>query len=218
LADDQVKIRGFRIEPGEIQKQLEQIEGVKTAVVLAVGQTSADRFLAAFVQRKPGSTQADEAFRTDLWEEELQRAIRACVPEYMVPAITVVDEVPLTPNGKVDKKALLEMAASRVLQRESAVEMTGTESRLAALWAKLLGIDCVKIGPATSLFDFGGHSLLLVKLANEIGAELEVKIPLRILFEARNLRDVARAIDVETILQLVEQKSNSAVIVEEGYL
>jgi acyl carrier protein len=82
------------------------------------------------------------------------------------------------------------MAASRVSQRESAAEMTATESRLAALWAKLLGVECAKIGPATSLFDLGGHSLLLVKLANEIGAELEVKIPLRILFEARNLRDV----------------------------
>ncbi len=217
-ADDQVKIRGFRIEPGEIQKQLEQMEGVKTAVVLAVGQTSADRSLAAFVQRKPGLTQGDEEFGTDLWEDELQRAIRTCLPEYMVPAITVVDEVPLTPNGKIDKKALLKMAASRVSQRESAAEMTATESRLAALWAKLLGVECAKIGPATSLFDFGGHSLLLVKLANEIGAELEVQIPLRIFFETRNLRDVARAIDVETMLQLVEQKSNSAVIIEEGYL
>ena len=213
--DDQVKIRGFRIELVEIQRQLEQLEGVKTAVVLVRERSPSDTYLAAYVERKQG----DAGPPGSAWAEGLQRALRACLPEYMVPAsIAVLDEMPLTPNGKVDKKALLALDNVVIRRHEYVAPKTSTEHKLVDLWAGLLGVGRAQVGTATSLYDFGGHSLLLVRLANTMQAELGVKLSVRSLFDVMNLGDLAGRIDTEIRLRAVEQKMNSSVIVSEGYL
>jgi acyl carrier protein len=86
------------------------------------------------------------------------------------------------------------------------------------LWASLLGFGREQVGITASLFDLGGHSLLLVRLANDIRTEFGVKLSVRAIFDVMNLRDLAGRIDTEITLQLIEEKMNSSMIVNEGYL
>jgi amino acid adenylation domain-containing protein len=214
-ADTQVKVRGFRVELGEIQKQLEQLEGVKTAVVLVRERGSSDKYLAAYVERR----QNEAGLSDQEWADGLPGALRTSLPDYMIPAsITVLGEMPLTPNGKIDKKALLALGGEAARPRQYVAPKTSTEIKLAEMWARLLGLGPEEVGTTTSLYDLGGHSLLLVRLANDIQAELGVKLSVRSLFDVVHLGDLARRIDAELRLQLVEQKMNSASVVSEGYL
>lgn len=217
-ADDQVKIRGFRIELEEIQRQLEQLDGVNTAVVLARERSLADKYLIAYVERGRKTTGDETRLSNEAWAEGLRRALRTCLPDYMVPAsITVLDEMPLTPNGKVNKKALLALPDG-IRSYEYVPPKTSTEIKVADLWARILGVERSQIGLTTRLFDLGGHSLLLVRLANDLRAELGVNLSVRALFDVADLRDLAERIDTETTLQQIEEKVNSSVIVSEGYL
>jgi amino acid adenylation domain-containing protein len=217
-ADDQLKIRGFRVELGEIQRQLEQLDGVNTAIVLAGERSSLDRYLTAYVERERKTTGDDARLSDEAWAEGLRRALRACLPEYMVPAsIAVLDEMPLTPNGKVDKKVLLTLPGG-VRSYEYVPPKTNTEIKVVDLWANILGVERSQVGLTTRLFDLGGHSLLLVRLANDVRAELGVNLPVRTLFDVTDLRDLAERIDTETTLQRIEEKMNSSVIMNEGYL
>jgi acyl carrier protein len=138
----------------------------------------------------------------------------------MVPAsLAVLGEMPLTPNGKVDRKALLALGGEEAARpRRYVAPKTGTEVRLAEMWAGLLGVSPEQVGTNTSLYDLGGHSLLLVRLANDIQAEFGVKLSVRSIFDVVDLGDLARRIDAVLRLQLVEQKMNSAAVVSEGYL
>jgi acyl carrier protein len=86
------------------------------------------------------------------------------------------------------------------------------------LWASILGVERSQVGLSTRLFDLGGHSLLLVRLANDLRAELGVNLPVRTLFDVMDLRELAERIDTETTLQRIEEKMNSSVMVNEGYL
>jgi len=213
--DHQVKIRGFRIELGEIQTQLEQMEDVKTATVLVRGHNSSDRQIVAYVERKTRVKQTD----TDIaWADALQRALRTCIPDYMIPVVTVVDRIPLTSNGKLDTKALLALPEQVRLQGGYMAPTTATEIKLVSLWADLLGVDHERVGVTTSVFDLGGNSLSLVRLANSIRAEMGSNLPLQILFDISNLRDLASRIDIESILQAVQEKMNSSTTVSQGYL
>jgi len=98
------------------------------------------------------------------------------------------------------------------------VPETSTEKKLVELWANLLGVDAERVGATTSLFDLGGHSLLLVRLANSVTVEFGVTLSMRTFFKLTNLRDLAQIIDREVTFQFIEQKMNSAVIVSDGYL
>jgi amino acid adenylation domain-containing protein len=214
-ADTQVKIRGFRVELGEIQKQLEHLDGVKTAVVLVRERGTSDKHLAAYVERRQNAA----GLSAQEWADGLLGGLRACLPDYMVPAsLTVLGEMPLTPNGKIDQKALLALGDEAVRPREHVAPQTGTEIKLVEMWAGLLGVRPGQVGTNTSLYDLGGHSLLLVRLANDIQAEFGVKLSVRSLFDVVNLGGLARRIDAEIRLQLVERKMNSAAVVSEGYL
>ena len=213
--DTQVKIRGFRVELGEIQKQLEHRDGVKTAVVLVREHGYGDKHLTAYVERRQNAI----GLPAQDWADGLLGALRTRLPDYMIPAsLTVLGEMPLTPNGKIDKKALLALGDEAAQPREYAAPQTGTEIRLVEMWARLLGVRPELVGTTTSLYDLGGHSLLLVRLANDIQAEFGVKLSVRSLFDVVNLGGLARRIDAEMRLRLVEQKLNSAAVVSEGYL
>jgi amino acid adenylation domain-containing protein len=178
-ADLQVKIRGFRIELGEIEATLGRLPGVREAVVIARQDGAAERRLVAYVVPDPEAKPAVEELR-----EELRRQL----PAYMVPsAFVLLDRLPVTPNNKVDRRALpapeLEVAAAYV-EPQSELEQT-----LAGVWAEMLGIE--KVGVTQNFFDLGGHSLLLVRLHARLQEALGRELTLVELFNYPNVRALA---------------------------
>ncbi|MDI2591032.1 amino acid adenylation domain-containing protein [Pseudomonas sp. 681] len=149
--DDQVKIRGLRIELGEIQARLTQYQGVQEAVVLAREDVPGDKRLIAYCTGQAHST---EALRSHLLQH---------LPEYMVPAVFVhLDALPLSPNGKLDRKALPAPGLDSLSRREYEAPVGDSEITLARLWAELLKVE--RVGRHDNFFELGGHSLLAVSL------------------------------------------------------
>ncbi|HKH43314.1 MAG TPA: amino acid adenylation domain-containing protein, partial [Thermoanaerobaculia bacterium] len=178
--DNQVKIRGFRIELGEIEAALSALPGVRQAVVLAREDRPGDRRLAAYVV---GSAVV----------EDLRGALREQLPEHMVPAAFVVlDDFPLTVNGKVDRKAL-PVPEQTVGEEAYMAPRTPAEEVLAGLWAEVLGLE--RVGAADDFFDLGGHSLLATQVMSRLREAFGVEIPLHDLFEAPVLADLAARVE-----------------------
>jgi amino acid adenylation domain-containing protein len=181
--DTQVKVRGYRIELGEVEEALRQQPRVREAVAVVREDTPGDKRLVAYVV-------APEADATALRE-----ALRQKLPEYMVPsAVVALDALPLSPNGKVDRRALPVPDSRGSARPEHLAPNTETEHRLAALWAEVLG-GGVRVGRDDDFFELGGHSLLATQLVSRIRATLGVELPLRALFEAPTLEALARRID-----------------------
>jgi amino acid adenylation domain-containing protein len=179
--DHQVKVRGFRIELGEIEASLGRHPEVAAAVVVARAEGNDRRLVAYVVPRRPGAELTDE----------LRAGVRRSLPEYMVPTAWVqLASLPLTPTGKVDRKALPAPAAEATV---STAPRTPTEEVLASLWARVLGTAAV--GTEDSFFDRGGHSLLAAQLVSRVRDAFGVELPLRRIFEAPTLAAQARAID-----------------------
>jgi hypothetical protein len=159
--DQQVKIRGFRVEPGEIEAQLGRQPGVRDAVVLAREDSPGDKRLVAYMTGDPQGIPGTLA---------LHQALSQVLPEYMVPAAYVVlDALPQTPNGKLDRQALPAPEAAAHAQREYEAPQGDTENRLARLWADLLKLD--RVGRQDHFFDLGGHSLLVIQLISRTREE-----------------------------------------------
>ena len=185
--DDQVKIRGFRIELGEIESVLSEHPQVRDAVVLAkeVAKTG-DRRLVGYVVPAEGASVNPGELRTYLREK---------LPEYMVPPIIMIlDEFPLTPNGKVDRRALPEPEGLRPdLEREYVAPRNETEEKIADICQDLLGIE--KVGVYDNFFDLGGHSLLATQLMSRLRETFGIEIPLRALFEGPTVAELAKTIE-----------------------
>ncbi|MCG1019962.1 phosphopantetheine-binding protein, partial [Mycetohabitans sp. B4] len=180
--DEQVKIRGFRIEPGEIAACLTAHPQVRDAVVLATGEGTAKR-LVAYVQ-----AEADEQLASTL-----RAQVAASLPEYMVPSAFVrLDAFPLTPNGKLDRRALPAPDDAALAHQAYEAPQGELETTLAAIWAELLGIE--RVGRHDSFFALGGHSLLAVRLMNRVRG-LGADVPLATLFAAPTLAAFAAALD-----------------------
>ena len=180
--DDQVKIRGYRIELGEIDSVLNKSELIKKGVTLAQKDTSGIARLLSYIIPADNYSKA-----------EVQEYLRATLPSYMVPAILVeLDEFPITSNGKIDKKNLLEretVANSTVAFVAPRNEM---EENLAAMWKKVLKIH--KISIHDNFFEIGGNSIDIIKLVSEIQKEYEIDISLRVLFDINTIADLAKYI------------------------
>ena len=159
--DHQVKIRGQRLELGEIEARINRADGVRQAVVVPKGEGAETRLVAYIEEAGPVKTSVDiAAIRADLV---------ANLPEVMVPAqFMVLDALPLTPNRKVDRKALPEPEAEARIERsgDGPPPGAGLEARISAIWAQTLGIDDIRADD--SFFALGGHSLLAVKVHKEI--------------------------------------------------
>jgi len=184
--DFQVKIRGFRIELGEIEAALNRHPGVRESVVVA-RQDRGDpggRRLVAYVVPARGE---------DLAVGGLREALLAGLPEHMVPSAFVVlaEGLPLSPNGKVDRKALPPPGGGA--GGEWLAPRTPTEDRLAAVWAEVLGRE--RIGAEESFFELGGHSLLATRVAARVREGFGIELPLRSLFEKPTVRGLAGHID-----------------------
>ncbi|HST60559.1 MAG TPA: amino acid adenylation domain-containing protein, partial [Longimicrobium sp.] len=177
--DFQVKVRGFRIEPGEIEAALLEHPAVREAVVLAHGSADARRLVAWTVADGIGAA-------------ELRTHLLGHLPEHMVPSVFVpMDALPLTPSGKVDRRALPEPEGT-----ESAAYVaprTQTEGVLAGIWAELLG--AARVGAADRFFELGGHSLLATRVVSRVREDLGVELSVRAVFEHPSLESFAAEVD-----------------------
>ncbi|WP_235570028.1 non-ribosomal peptide synthetase, partial [Lysobacter sp. Root916] len=173
--DFQVKIRGFRIELGEIEARLAGCAGVREAVVLAREDEPGDKRLVAYLTADTGA---------DLSVAELRTRLSAQLPDYMVPsAFVVLDAFPLTPNGKLDRKALPAPDATSLMRREYEAPQGEIEQELAEVWQSLLNIE--QVGRHDHFFELGGHSLLVVAMTTRLRAKgLRGEVP-RSLLRAR---------------------------------
>ncbi|KAF9945404.1 hypothetical protein BGZ72_001353, partial [Mortierella alpina] len=185
--DDQVKIRGFRVELGEIEERLVEHTLVREAVVLAVGEGS-DKRLIAYVISEP-MHQLPHLMREHLG---------ASLPEYMIPAAFVrLESMPLTNNGKVDRRALPEPGSDAFVSREYEEPQGDVETTLAATWSELLKID--KVGRQDNFFMLGGHSLLAVQMIEQL-RRMGLVMSVRALFETPVLSVLATSISRECVV------------------
>ncbi|RKH68395.1 amino acid adenylation domain-containing protein, partial [Corallococcus llansteffanensis] len=190
-ADFQVKVRGLRIELGEIEATLEQHPAVQQAVVVAREDAAGDKRLVAYVACRGGAEAVDvRALRSRLHEK---------LPEYMVPsAFVLLDVLPLTPSGKVDRKALPAPEA-QASTAGYVIPSTPTEEKLAALWAQVLHVP--RVGATDHFFELGGHSLLATQLVSRVRAAFGVELALRTIFEAPTLEGLARHLDAASTVE-----------------
>ncbi|HEY0553140.1 MAG TPA: amino acid adenylation domain-containing protein, partial [Thermoanaerobaculia bacterium] len=180
--DHQVKVRGFRIELGEIEAALGRLPGVRQAVV-TVREDGGDKRLVAYLVAEGEAPAA----------AELRRHLRGIVPEYMVPAAFVpLAAFPLTPSGKVDRRALPAPEASAAAEGYSAPQGP-VEELLAGIWAEVLRVE--RVGARDNFFALGGHSLLATQVVSRVRVALSVELPLQRLFEAPTVSALARAVE-----------------------
>ncbi|EGH46553.1 amino acid adenylation, partial [Pseudomonas syringae pv. pisi str. 1704B] len=175
--DDQVKIHGLRIEPGDIQACLISHPGIEQAVVLVRDEQPGGQRLVAYYTG------------TQLSVETLREVLRAQLPDYMVPALFVhLEAMPLSPNGKLDRKALPAPGQDALLTRPYEAPQGETEALLARLWSELLGVE--QVGRHDNFFELGGHSLLAVSLTARLRQE-GIEADVRALFEQPTLAGYA---------------------------
>ena len=182
--DNQVKIRGYRIELGEIEAALCAVAGVREAVVVARPDAQGEQRLVAYV--------VGEAAGLD--QSTLRRELGVRLPDYMVPAVIVeLDQLPLTANGKVDRRALPEPERMRSQESEYAAARTPVEELLCGIWAEVLGVE--RVGVEDNFFELGGHSLLATQVVSRVRETCGVEIALRELFEAPSVRLLAVVVE-----------------------
>ena len=176
--DFQVKVRGFRVEPGEIEARLASHSGVREAVALALDDGAGGKRLVAYFV---GEALESEALRAHLSEQ---------LPEYMVPAAFVrLDAFPVTPNGKLDRRALPAPEGDAFAAQAYEAPVGETEQALAGIWAEVLGLE--RVGRRDNFFALGGHSLLAVRAIARMGQALGVEIPLTHVFSHPTVESLA---------------------------
>jgi thioesterase domain-containing protein/acyl carrier protein len=179
--DYQVKIRGFRIEPGEIEVVISRYPGIRQVVVVAREDTPGDKRLVAYVV----PVQIGQFEITGL-----QEFLKNQLPDYMVPAIIVLQAMPLSANGKVDRKALLAPSVENQLESHDFIAARNEiEKVLANIWSELLAIQ--KIGVKDNFFELGGHSLLAIRLVSRIEQSFGKELSLASLLEAQTIEQQA---------------------------
>jgi acyl carrier protein len=180
--DQQVKVRGHRIELGEIEAVLGQHERVRQSVVVAREDVPGQKQLVAYVV---------SAGEQEVSAGELRSYLGEQLPEYMVPAFFVgLAELPLTLNGKVDRRALPAPEHTRAHSAESYVAArTPVEELLAAIWCEVLGVE--QVGVHDNFFHLGGHSLLATQVSSRLRETFQVELPLRALFEYPSVAGLA---------------------------
>ncbi|WP_432401628.1 non-ribosomal peptide synthase/polyketide synthase [Wukongibacter sp. M2B1] len=197
--DHQVKIRGFRIELGEIETKLIGHPSVKEALVLAREEEGDSKYLCAYVV-------AEQAITVEKLREYLSEEL----PDYMVPSYFVqLAKMPLTANGKIDRKALPEPDGSINTGVEYIAPIDEVEEKLVMLWQEILGVE--KVGTKDNFFNLGGHSLRATRLVSEIHKGFNVEMPLREVFMGPTIAQIAQFIkgaekNIYGAVQPVEQK------------
>ena len=184
-ADDQVKVRGFRIELGEVEAAIAKLPGVRQAVVLAREEGGgSEKQLVAYAIANAGDVVTGERLREQL---------RQVLPDYMVPTkLILLEKLPLTANGKVDRKALPDANAIS-FQRPYVAPSTPTERGIASIWEEVLRRQ--KVSADANFFELGGHSLTATQVVSRIRQQFSISLALRTLFESPVLTELAAAVD-----------------------
>ncbi len=189
--DTQVKIRGYRIEAGEVETRLARHPSIARAAVVAVGSADSERRLVAFVEG---------ASAESIDPRQLLRWLRTELPDYMIPSdIEVVDALPQTASGKIDRRTLTDRAfsvRSPRVDRAVVPPSSQTERSLAHLWSEVL--NAPEIGRDDDFFALGGHSLAATQVVSRVRTQWGVDLPLRALFDAPTIAEFAAAIEAST--------------------
>jgi tyrocidine synthetase III len=202
--DHQVKVRGFRIELGEIENRLVSHKNVKECILIARDVHQGDKYLCAYIVPHKGD---------EFNEEILRDYLAAELPEYMVPASFVeLEKMPLTANGKIDRKALplpLQASGSQYVPPRNDIE-----KQMAEIWVAVLGLNKDKIGIYDDFFQMGGHSLKATRLVARVHKIFDVEIPLNQLFQTPTIDALCRYINnnsseqtkPQALIQVMEQR------------
>jgi len=182
--DNQVKVRGFRIELGEIEAVLSLHPAIRQCAAVAR-------------EDRPGNTQLVAYFEANAGQKpniaELRASLEKSLPAYMIPSVFVpMDKLPLTSNGKIDRKSLPAPEQSSVVRSEFVAPEDPSEQMLAGIWSKLLKVD--RVGRTDNFFELGGHSLLAVRLVSEIEKLTKVRLPLAVLLQAPTVAGLAEVL------------------------
>ncbi|MGP5874223.1 pyoverdine non-ribosomal peptide synthetase PvdD, partial [Pseudomonas aeruginosa] len=186
--DHQVKVRGFRIELGEIEAALAGLAGVRDAVVLAHDGVGGTQLV--------GYVVADSAEDAERVRESLRESLKRHLPDYMVPAhLMLLERMPLTVNGKLDRQALPQPDAS-LSQQAYRAPGSELEQRIAAIWSEILGVE--RVGLDDNFFELGGHSLLATRVISRVRQEQQLDASLKALFERPVLEAFAQGLERTT--------------------
>jgi acyl carrier protein len=190
--DHQVKIRGFRIELGEIEAALCRHPSIEEVVVVVREDIPGEKRLIAYLVAKR---------ERELSISELREFLKRELPEYMSPGgYVALGELPLTENGKLDRRALPAPERSNVEMAQGYVAPMGpVEEALADIWSEVLRVE--KVGVKDDFFDLGGHSLLLTQVVSRIRSTFSLNLPLRALFENPTIKQLSVAIAAEQLLE-----------------
>lgn len=184
--DHQVKMRGFRIELGEIEAAIDSLPDVRHNAVLVVEEETGENSIAAYICQAPSAS-------TGQSPQMVQEQLRSRLPEYMIPAyILFLEELPLTANGKIDRKALPVPERDVPAAKEAALPQTEVEQAIAQIWGDILGVP--SIGLRDSFFELGGNSLLATQIVYRMRAEFAVseELTLRQFFRDATIGSIAR--------------------------
>ncbi|GAA0372815.1 non-ribosomal peptide synthase/polyketide synthase [Bacillus horti] len=199
-ADHQIKLRGYRIELGEIEAQLQKHDLVREAIVIARNESNEDSQLCAYVVLTDVLQQETNVKR------EIRQFLESRLPSYMVPAsIVVLDQLPTTSNGKIDRKALPAPVIDEGMKDLYERARTEVEKELVQIWEDLLGRS--QIGIDDHFFEIGGHSLKAIHLLSEITNRLHASVSMQALFERATIRQLAQLISSDTVIEASEQES-----------
>ena len=180
--DNQVKVRGFRIELGEIENRILQHEKIKEAAVLVKENKNSEKSICAYIVSE-----------NSLEELKLKNYLKEILPEYMIPSYFVqLEKMPLTPNGKFDRKALQEPNMELILSDYEAPR-NEVEEILSKIWSEVLGVE--KIGINDNFFELGGHSLKATMLMSKIQKELNKEVPLKEIFKTPTIKEIFKYIE-----------------------
>ncbi|MCP4146335.1 MAG: amino acid adenylation domain-containing protein, partial [bacterium] len=192
--DQQVKVRGYRIELGEIENRLLTHKDIKETVVLANEDKSGDRILCAYyvaeTESGPGRPSAQDP------APGLKDYLNQYLPGYMIPTYLIkLEKIPLTPNGKIDSKALAQIQTTELQTKTHTAPRNDTEERLCGIWGDILDLQKQGIGIDDNFFDIGGHSLKATIMVSKIHKEFNVKLPLPEIFKNSTIRTLSETIN-----------------------
>ena len=188
-ADSQVKLRGFRIELGEIEYVLAQHPAIKQAVVMIYGEQKEQSLIAYYthdIESEPLNIAA------------LQQFLQDYLPRYMLPSrFILLDELPLTPNGKIDRRALPKPENEHTATHDMILPRNPLELKLCRIWQDVLTLS--HVGVTDNFFDLGGHSLIAIRLINQISKHFQQRLPLTTLFKHPTIAQLAYALQNEGV-------------------
>ncbi|NQZ20716.1 MAG: amino acid adenylation domain-containing protein [Colwellia sp.] len=211
-ADDQVKIQGFRVELGEVELQLVQQVIVDSAIVITK-EVSGSHLLVGYVKSEGGFVVESQAE----FIQQVQMGLKKKLPDYMIPNILmVVEEWPLTPNGKVDRKALPKPDGSQ-MQGEYVAPKTETEKTIVGQIESIIGIDVDKLSVSESFLNLGGNSILSLRLSQSLGSVFEIELPILLILESHSIKELALELDLILSIKNAEKIENTENTVEEEW-